>query len=190
MIAYLITDPHYYTTHVVTFERRLKAVLGRHRVTHACFRDKQSSNTEELAGVFVRVCQLFGVEQIYINTHMALAQKLGATGVHLTSSQLALIPDAKASRLQVIASTHNSEEMTLAQKLGADCVTYSPIFATPHKGNPKGLEDLKDKVDKIRTNIIALGGIVTAEHVKSIEETGAYGFASIRYFIDNAQYNR
>ncbi len=185
MKAYLITDPHYYTTDTATFEKRLSTALCRHRVTHACFRDKTTPDIEALAAVFVSTCKLHHIEHIYINSHMDLAYRLGATGVHLASSQLAHIPHAKAHNLHVIASTHNDEEIALAQELGADALTYSPIFATPQKGNPKGLEDLKDKVDKIRANIIALGGIVTAAHVKSIEETGAYGFASIRYFIDN-----
>ncbi len=186
MKAYLITDPHYYGRDPHTLRTTLRAVLQRHRVTHACFRDKGATDIEPLAAAFVMTCQSFGLEHIYINTHIALAQHVGATGVHLTSLQLSYIPEAKASNLHVIASTHNDEEIALAEALGADCMTYSPIFTTPHKGNPKGLEDLKDKVDKISANIIALGGIVTAEHVKSIEKTGAYGFASIRYFIDNS----
>jgi len=182
--AYLITDPHYYGTDIITFQKRLTTALRHHRVTHACFRDKSTPDIEGLAKAFVSTCKLHHIEHIYINSHIELAHRLGATGVHLTSSQLAHIPHAKALHLDVIASTHNDEEIALAQELGADALTYSPIFATPNKGNPKGLEDLKDKVDKIRANIIALGGIVTAEHVKSIEETGAYGFASIRYFFD------
>ncbi len=186
MKAYLITDPYYYGTDVARFKKRLSRALQHHRVTHACFRDKTTPDIEALATAFVATCKRHRIAHIYINSHIELAHRLGATGVHLTSSQLPLIADAKALDLHVIASTHNSKEIALAQQLGADCITYSPVFTTPGKGNPKGLEDLKDKVDKIRVNIIALGGIVTAEHVKSIAKTGAYGFASIRYFIDTS----
>jgi len=44
---------------------------------------------------------------------------------------------------------------------------------------------LKYIIDKYQDNnfqIIALGGIIDNNHIKSIKETKAYGFASIRYF--------
>ena len=78
---------------------------------------------------------------------------------------------------------HNEEEIYKALKFGADAVTYSPIFYTPDKGNPKGLEDLNEKVAKINIKIIALGGIISDEDIAKIKSTDAYAFASIRYFI-------
>ena len=84
-----------------------------------------------------------------------------------------------------IISCHSEKEILEAQKRGADAVTYSPIFSTPDKGEPKGLEDLNERVAKISLPIIALGGITTDEQVKAVEKSGCYGFASIRYFIDN-----
>lgn len=184
MKSYLITDPLYYGSCVDDFKETLESVLKSNSVDYACFRDKVSSNHDELAALFVATCKLHSVKNIIINSYLDLADSLGADGVHLTSSQFDLIPQAKASNLQVIVSTHSDEEIALAEKLGADLITYSPIFKTPNKGIPKGLEDLKDKVDKIRTKIIALGGIVTDEHIKEIDNTGAYAFASIRYFIE------
>ena len=111
------------------------------------------------------------------------ANTLKADGVHLTSTQFDVIPDAKALGLYVIISTHTHDEALKAQELGADAITYSPIFASPNKGEPKGLEDLKEIVAKIRVPIFALGGITTQEHINAVSTTGAYGFASIRYFI-------
>ncbi|MEJ5168255.1 MAG: thiamine phosphate synthase, partial [Arcobacteraceae bacterium] len=67
---------------------------------------------------------------------------------------------------------------------GADAVTYSPVFDTPDKGKPIGLEALdmaKNEVAAIM--IFALGGIVTKEQIDSIKQTKADGFASIRYFV-------
>ncbi len=185
MRAYLITDPAYYGSDPAIFEKVLQSVLKQHSVEYACFRDKISPNFKELAEVFVSTCKCVGIKNIFINSHMHLALSLHADGVHLTSSQLHLIGEARALGLKVVASTHNENEIALAVESEANYITYSPIFETPDKGNPKGLEDLKDKVDKIRANIIALGGIVTAGHVKNVERTGAYAFASIRYFIEN-----
>jgi thiamine-phosphate pyrophosphorylase len=113
----------------------------------------------------------------------ALADELKADGVHLTSAQFEDIAEAKKRGLYVVISTHTYEEALKAQKLGADAITYSPIFASPNKGEPKGLEDLKEIVAKIRVPIFALGGITTEEQIKAVEECGVYGFASIRYFI-------
>ena len=66
--------------------------------------------------------------------------------------------------------------------MGADYVTYSPIFTSPNKGEPKGIEDLKELIKTSKIKILALGGIVEARHVEMIKDTKAYGFASIRYF--------
>jgi thiamine-phosphate pyrophosphorylase len=184
--AYLITDPSYYGSEPDVFEKILTNVLKKHAVEYACFRDKESDDFEALAKRFVSTCKSMGVPNIFINSRMDIAKKLCADGVHLTAAQLGKIQEAKALGLKVVASTHSDEEIATAESGGADFITYSPIFETPNKGNPKGLEDLKDKVDRIRTNIIALGGIVTAEHVKEIEKSGAYAFASIRYFIENS----
>ena len=62
-------------------------------------------------------------------------------------------------------------------------VTYSPIFFSPNKGEPKGLEKLKEAVDTFDIDIIALGGIIDEKHIEQIKETNAKGFASIRYFV-------
>ncbi len=41
---------------------------------------------------------------------------------------------------------------------------------------------------RYNVKIIALGGIVSKKEIDQVEETGAYGFASIRYFVgDNCE---
>ncbi|MCK5294641.1 MAG: thiamine phosphate synthase, partial [Arcobacteraceae bacterium] len=113
-----------------------------------------------------------------------LAYSLKATGVHLTSTQFENIKDAKELDLKVVISCHTLDEVEKAIKYKADFITYSPIFNTPNKGEPKGVDILKDVVEKYDIDIIALGGIVTKKHIIQIEDTNCYGFASIRYFID------
>jgi len=102
--------------------------------------------------------------------------------VHLTSTQFDKIEYAKSLGLEVIVSTHTHDEVLQAQDLGADAVTYSPIFSSPGKGEPKGVEDLKELLNKCSVKVFALGGIVDEKQVSEIEKTQAYGFASIRYF--------
>lgn len=114
-----------------------------------------------------------------------LAASLRAYGVHLQSSQLLEIPQAKALGLYTIVSTHSTEEALRAQTLGADAVTYSPIFYKKDKGAPKGIEALQKLVVKLEIDVFALGGIVDEAHIAQLQRVeGLKGFAAIRYFMD------
>jgi thiamine-phosphate pyrophosphorylase len=134
-----------------------------------------------LAKIFIALCQKYKIKA-FLHGDYLLASELGADGVHLTSSQYGEVQKAKEKNLEVGISAHTKEEVLEAQKLGASYVTYSPIFASPNKGKPKGIEDLKSLLELCEINVFALGGIVKEEHIKEIAQTKAYGFASIRYF--------
>ena len=130
------------------------------------------------------VCKTFHIDKILINTDYKLAHKLNASGVHLNSTQFNMIKTAKDLGLYTIISCHTFEDIKKARDLNIDAVTYSPIFETPNKGTPKGIEALKEAVDKYTNiNIIALGGIINDKQIEQISKTKAYGFASIRYFV-------
>ncbi|WP_295041782.1 thiamine phosphate synthase [Sulfuricurvum sp.] len=179
---YLITDPSYYGSTADHLESALDVIYSHALPDFALFRDKHTSDYRTLAQTFVTISREYKIPRILLHGDYALADQLGADGVHLTSSQFAEIAEAKMRRLYVIISTHSHKEALNAQTLGADAITYSPIYQSPNKGEPKGLEDLKEIVAKIEIPIFALGGITTEEQIKAVEECGAYGFASIRYF--------
>lgn len=182
--SYLITDPKFFTNEPEKFILKLKEVLSKHKVDIACFRDKSSSNFEELAKLFLKICREFKIEKVLINTDINLAIKLNFDGVHLNSKQFKEIEEVKKKNLFTIISCHNFDELKIADKLKLDCVTYSPIFQSPNKGEPKGVLNLKKAVNSFpNLKIIALGGIVTNKQIKEIKNTKAYGFASIRYFV-------
>ena len=184
MIKYLITDPKYYTNDEKKFEKVLVNILNKHQIEIACFRDKESANFEEIAKIFIKTCKEKNIKNILLNGNYLLAHKLNATGVHLTSTQFDDIKKAKELGLYVIISCHNENDLENAIKSKADAVTYSPIFETPNKGLPKGIEVLNNITTKYEnTNIIALGGIINDEQIEQISKTKAYGFASIRYFV-------
>ena len=184
MMKYLITDPKYYTNDEKKFEEVLINVLNKHQIDIACFRDKESSNFEEIAKIFIKICKEKNIKNILLNGNYSLAHKLNATGVHLTSTQFDNISKAKELGLYVIISCHTFEDIEKAITNQADAITYSPIFETPNKGTPKGIEDLKEVVDKYpNINFIALGGIINENQIEQISKTKAYGFASIRYFV-------
>ncbi|MBY0540744.1 MAG: thiamine phosphate synthase [Campylobacterales bacterium] len=183
MNKYLITDPKYYTNDKIKFKEILINILDKQKVDIACFRDKESSNFEELAKIFIEICKKKNIEKILINSDFLLAKKLNASGVHLNSSQFHKIKEAKELGLYVIISCHTFEDIQKAIEYLVDAVTFSPIFETPNKGKPKGIEVLEEAINSNNINIIALGGIINEEQINQISKAKAYGFASIRYFV-------
>ncbi|MDZ7817843.1 MAG: thiamine phosphate synthase [Aliarcobacter sp.] len=130
------------------------------------------------------VCKEFKIKEILINSNYNLAKELGATGVHLTSLQFDEIKEAKKLNLYVIISCHTFSDIEKALNSYCNAVTFSPIFDTPNKGEPKGITTLKEAISLYEDiDIFALGGIVNQEQVEQVSKTKACGFASIRYFI-------
>ncbi len=184
MKTYLITDPKYYTNNPQTFADTLSNALKKHKIDYACFRDKNSSNLDELVKTFVNICKKLDINNILINSYIDLAIKHRAKGVHLTSLQFDEITKAKNAGLFVVVSCHSIDDIKKAKSLGADGVTYSPVFETPDKGRPIGLDALNIAKESVKDIMIfALGGIITDEQIDSIKKTKADGFASIRYFV-------
>jgi thiamine-phosphate pyrophosphorylase len=183
LINYLITDPKYYGSDLEKFSNTITESYSNHRVDFAAFRDKVSKDIDRysIASKFVKISNRFNVKP-FINSDIELALRSNAYGVHLNSTQMRLIVFAKLEGLKTIISTHSVEEIELANSLEVDYVTYSPIYSSPNKGTPKGIDELK-KVTKLYPNVIALGGIVNSTQIDEVKEAKAIGFASIRYFI-------
>ncbi|WP_321778101.1 thiamine phosphate synthase [Sulfurimonas sp.] len=182
MKKYLITSREFYTDTPAIFRNILHEQFREHLPNYALYRDKSNPNYDIQAAHFVEVCMQFENIKSFIHQNIDLAKELNASGVHLTSSQFDKIKSAKELGLEVIISTHTHEEVIKAKDLGADAVTYSPIFSSPNKGEPKGIDDLKVLIARCNIKIFALGGIVSSEQIKEVQDAKAYGFASIRYF--------
>ena len=119
----------------------------------------------------------------FINDRVDIAVLTGANGVHLPSKSVPIdFIKHKFPELIVGKSCHSVEEAIEAEKAGADYITFSPIFETPGKGKPKGIEALKEVVQKVNIPVYALGGI-TEDKIPEVLKTGAYGIAGIRIFI-------
>jgi len=182
MKKYLITSREFYTDTPAVFRKILHERFVANTPDLALYRDKSNSNYAIQAEHFTEVCAQFMGVKSFIHQDVDLARRLNADGVHLTSTQFDRIEYAKSLSLEVIVSTHTHEEVLKAEKLGANAVTYSPIFDSPGKGEPKGIDDLKELLSKCEIKVIALGGIVEQTQIDEVTEAGAYGFASIRYF--------
>ena len=179
MISYAITDPSFFST-----VEEKQYYLNGIEADYVLFRDKVSKDYKEQANSFLNITKNKDFKCL-LHSDYKLAYDLKADGIHLTSKQFNEIPKAKELGLWTVISTHSLNEIEQAQKLGANAVTFSPIFTTPNKGVPKGIEELKKAIASYEIDIIALGGIVTQEHINLIKKTDAFGFASIRYFLQS-----
>ncbi|TQV61852.1 MAG: thiamine phosphate synthase [Sulfurovum sp.] len=147
------------------------------------YRDKSNLNYEKDALRFLQKAKEKNIKKVLIHQDIALAKNLNAYGVHLNSTQFHLIKESKKQNLFTIISTHSLDEALIAQELGADMVSFSPIFPTPHKGKPKGVDELNKVCNNANIGVIALGGIINLEHIEKIKASKAIGFASIRLFL-------
>ena len=176
MIAYAITDPS--TLDFNHLEQDLKCFAS--KASMIVYRDKNNSNYAYHAKVFVDATK--GFDRVLLHSDYLLAHTLGVTGVHLKSTQFNDIEKAKNLGLFVVVSTHTLDEAVKVQTLGADMITFSPIFDTPNKGKALGIDTLKHVVSSVSIPVLALGGILTQEQIDTCAKVGAKGFASIRYF--------
>jgi len=179
MLSYAITDPS--TLNFSTLKQDVKRFSQ--KADMIVYRDKSSLNYASNAKDFLDECKKYNFKKILLHTDYELAHKLNADGVHLNSRQFNEINKAKNLGLFVIISTHSIKEALNAQNLGADMITYSPIFDTPNKGEAKGVEELKKLTRMLKIPVVALGGIISNKQIAQCQKNHAKGFASIRYFI-------
>lgn len=179
MISYAITDPT--TLDILNLESDIKRFSDK-KASMIVYRDKENEICSYDAQNFLDEARKYNFDKVLLHRDIELAQNVNADGIHLTSKQFENIDEAKRKGLFVVISTHSINEAKKAEILGADMITYSPIFETHGKGEPVGLHMLSELISTVNIPVIALGGIVTDEHVEACKMSGASGFASIRYF--------
>lgn len=126
--------------------------------------------------------------RIVVNDRLDVALAAGAAGVHLGTQSL----PARAARACVSeeflvgVSCHSLDEALAAESAGASYILLGPIFETFSKlafGPPLGLAKLGEITARLKTPVLALGGI-TVERVRPCLEVGAVGVAGISIFQD------
>ena len=120
-----------------------------------------------------------------VNDRLDLALALGADGVHLGRRSVP-VRDARAllpPGAWISVACHAPAEVARAAAEGADAALLSPIFASPGKGPPLGIEALREARaalgERSAVQLLALGG-VTAENAGACLAAGADGVAAIR----------
>jgi thiamine-phosphate pyrophosphorylase len=120
--------------------------------------------------------------KLLVNGRTDVAIAAGADGVHLPSD--AYSPEVArgmaGAGFLIGVSTHSVGEIAAAETAGADYVVFGPIFDTSRKSG-QGLDTLKLAVTEFpQIPILGLGGI-DETNLSGVLETGAAGFAAIRY---------
>jgi len=129
------------------------------------------------------LCRKHGA-RLLLNGEPELLDEVDADGIHLTSERLmSLERRPLAQGKWQSASTHNSEQLEQAGRIGCDFVTLSPLRTTPTHPDaaPLGWHDFQQLVETAAMPVFALGGMTRfdANHARAV---GAQGIASIRDF--------
>jgi thiamine-phosphate diphosphorylase len=125
-----------------------------------------------------------------VNDRLDIALAVPTAGVQLGNGSLPVSAARALNPLWWIGkSVHDLAEAEAARTEGADYLVVGPVFATAsHPGRaPLGLERLQaiaSAVDGLP--VIAIGGI-TADRVRDVKQSGAYGVAAIRALWDDVE---
>lgn len=114
--------------------------------------------------------------------HPALAEGIGADGLHMPERLIEDIPRLRAEhgRYLFTAAAHDRLAVEAAERAGADAVVVSPVFPSnsPSAGRPLGVEGLRDLVSATILPVYALGG-VRADRAAQLAESGVVGIAAV-----------
>lgn len=151
-------------------------------------REKDLSGRElfELAMEMRRITSRYNA-LLFINDRIDIALAVEADGVHLGSES---IPLYKARALLganrfIGVSCHNQVSARNAQEMGADFITFGPLFFTPSKaayGEPLGTEKLELVTKSISIPVFGLGGVKKSNAWK-VMAAGAAGISLISAVI-------
>lgn len=124
--------------------------------------------------------------KLLVNDRADIAFAANADGAHLTARSLSakIIRRNFPENFIIGASAHTLEDVLRAKNEAADFAVFSPVFSTPNKGAPQGLEKLREVCAAAKPfPVIALGGIDEINYESALK-AGAQGVAAIRLFND------
>lgn len=158
-------------------------------------REKDLSTRErfELGTELRRLTDAFHAA-LFVNGDAALALALRADGVHLPQDGMPADVCRRLLTPEMLlgVSTHSLSEAREAQRMGADFITFGPVYETPSKANygpPVGVEALRAVCTEIELPVFALGGVKTS-HLDEILSAGAAGVAMISAVLAAADVKR
>lgn len=146
-------------------EKKLSANLS-YQLTRSAVKIARSSNTK-----------------ILVNDRVDTALAAEADGVHLTSHSIRpeIVRRSVPSQFVIGVSTHSFDEVTTARNGGANFALLGPVFLTPGKGEPIGIDQLAAAAEANSDfPVLAVGGIDN-DNFSRVLVTKCSGFAAIRF---------
>lgn len=147
-------------------------------------RDKGASTKElyETAHELRRLTARYGAK-LFINDRADVALAVDADGVHIGSTSLPLYKVRRllGERKLIGVSCHNQAQAITAQEMGADFITFGPVFYTPSKadyGEPVGPAKLARVAELLQIPVFALGGVKLDNCAEAVA-CGVHGVALI-----------
>ncbi len=118
--------------------------------------------------------------RVTLNDDPAVAERIGAHGVHLSSTRLLRLHERPALDL-VGASCHDATELQHAIRLGLDYIVLGPVRPTPsHPGAPVlGWDRFAALIAGCPLPVYALGGLQPEDETRAWA-AGAHGIAMMR----------
>jgi thiamine-phosphate pyrophosphorylase len=124
---------------------------------------------------------------LIMNDRADLALAGNFDGVHVGQEDLSVeaVRKVVGPELIVGASTHNPEQLQVADRTSADYLAIGPVFATASKANPDpvvGLDGVRRARELTRKPLVAIGGI-TLDSARAVQEAGADSLALISSLV-------
>jgi thiamine-phosphate pyrophosphorylase len=121
--------------------------------------------------------------RLMMNDYADLVKPAGFGGVHVGQGDLSPEKARRVVGVQrwVGVSTHNEEQVRIANETSADYIAVGPVFATGTKVDAEpviGLEGVRRARALTKKPIVAIGGI-TRENARSVIDAGADSVAVI-----------
>ncbi len=142
---------------------------------------------EAFAGKALALAHAHGA-WVLVNGDIALAQRLGADGVHLPAAQLLQLR-ARPEIPLVAASCHNAPELARAAELALDFAVLGPLRQTLSHPAAEGIgwTAFADLLKNCALPVFALGGMQATDR-DAAQAAGAQGIAAIRAAWREADY--
>jgi thiamine-phosphate pyrophosphorylase len=147
-------------------------------------RDKALSTKElyETAYELRRLTSRYGAK-LLINDRVDVALAVDADGVHIGADSLPIYKVRRllGERRLIGVSCHNQVQAITAQEMGADFITFGPVYYTASKaayGDPVGVEKLDLVTGMLQIPVFALGGI-GLQNCAEVVSCGVRGIALI-----------
>lgn len=149
------------------------------------------ASLREAAGKALAQCRAIGAT-LYINDHVELAVELGA-GLHLGQEDLLALGEVGRARLAASGialgvSSHSLWEFARARSLAPRYIACGPVWPTATKVMPwraQGHDNLAWWCAMAGVPVVAIGGILSPEHVTTAARCGASGVCLVRVLGDD-----